>query len=100
MAGKTVAGQTNKAKKPTIKAARRVGPQDGRTSPRESRLVLVRKLIEKLGNDLEAKVTKTGVAELVRLLALEKELGGGQDTVREIKVTWIEPIATESSKSE
>jgi hypothetical protein len=65
---------------------------------RRNRLSLVRSLIEKWAAELEKKnATKTGVVELVRLLALEKELTASkQEQVREIRVTWVEPTTTES----
>ena len=96
MARNTVTGGAKKTKKPT-KGGRAPKPVGGRAVPRESRLAMVRRLVDTLSNALDTNMTKTGVAELIRLLALEKELGGDQETVREIKVTWIEPIATESS---
>ena len=66
----------------------------------DDRLTMVRKLIVKWATDIQAANGKPGVAELTRLLALEKELSEGRETVREIKVTWVEPSPTESSKSE
>ena len=65
---------------------------------RRNRLSFVRSLIEKWAAELEKETaSKTGVAELVRLLALEKELTASkQEQVREIRVTWVEPTVTES----
>lgn len=64
---------------------------------RRNRLSIVRSLIEKWAADLEKKPTKTGIAELAKLLTLERELSvKKQDEIREVKVTWVEPKATES----
>ena len=101
----------------TNKKATGKPPNDGRTpaagrtaspkaNPAEStgdsgdRLELVRELILKLAASLKKDTTKSGVAELARLLALEKDLSEGTETVREIKVTWVESGPAESSKSE
>ncbi len=70
-------------------AGRKVGT--AKESQETDRLTLVRKLIAKWGNELEREQTKTGVAELIRLLVLEKELASSNETIREIKVTWVEP---------
>ena len=81
---------------PTVKPATNAGtPAKPR---RRNRLSLVRSLIEKWAAELEKETaSKTGVAELVRLLALEKELTASkQEQVREIRVTWVEPTITES----
>jgi len=69
----------------------------------QDRLALVRNLIEAFAKELEGKQRKqrtSGVAELARLLALEKELSESTEAVREIKVTWVESGPAESSKSE
>jgi hypothetical protein len=57
-----------------------------------NRLTLVRSMIRRLKNELE-EGSKTGVAELIRLIALERELAGETEHVREIKVSWVEPKA-------
>ena len=64
------------------------------------RLALVRELITAWAEKLQTSEGKSGVAELARLIALEKELAESTDTVREIRVTWVEPSPAESSKSE
>ncbi len=66
-----------------------------------NRLGMVRSLIEKCAAEMEGrKPTKLLLSEFVRLLALERDLAGENEAVREIKVTWVEPSGTESSKSE
>ena len=42
---------------------------------------------------------KSVVAELIRLIALERELAEETEAIREIKVTWVEPSETAPSKS-
>jgi hypothetical protein len=64
-----------------------------------NRLTLVRKLIAKFAGDLEHGQRQSGVSELAKLIALEKELAESRESVREIKVTWVEPDPAESSKS-
>ena len=76
------------------------GSGAGRTAGKQNRLSLVRSLISKWGKKIEDDVTKAGVTELIRLLSLEKELSETTDTVREIRVTWVEPTETELSISE
>jgi hypothetical protein len=65
------------------------------------RLSLVRGMILDCTVKAHAKGgQRSGVADLVRLLALEKELSESEQTTQEIKVTWVEPDTVESSKSE
>lgn len=100
----SASGQIQKAPEP--ENAPRKQPRDkGRKAPdnlegHKDRLALVRLLIESWLVELSAKKTKSGVAELVRLLALEKELSASDQVIREIRVSWVEPHTTESSKSE
>ena len=58
-----------------------------------NRLTLVRSMIRRLKSELESDkgTSKSGVAELIRLIALEKELSGETEQVREIRVKWVEP---------
>ena len=80
-------------------ASPKANPTEG-TGNSGDRLALVRELILKLADDLKRDTTKSRVAELARLLTLEKELSEGTEAVREIKVTWVESGPAESSKSE
>jgi hypothetical protein len=54
----------------------------------------VKKAIELFETKLREGKMKPTVAEYVRLLELQKEIDG--DELREIKVTWVEPVETES----
>lgn len=66
----------------------------------DDRLALVRQLILKLAGELKNETSKSGVTELARLIALEKELADSTESVREVKVTWVEPDPVDCSKSE
>jgi hypothetical protein len=81
---------------PPVKPAKQTGRPAALRG--RNRLPLVRSLIEKWAGKMETEgASKTGVAELVRLLVLEKELtASNQEQVREIRVTWVEPRTTES----
>ena len=60
------------------------------------KLALVRKMIEQCSASLSKEgAPKTAVSDLIRLLALEKELADDQ-TYREIRVKWVESQETES----
>ena len=89
---------TKKAQRPARKREAAPAPAKPR---RRNRLSIVRSLIEKWAAELEKETaTKTGVTELARLLALERELTASkQEQVREIRVTWVEPETTESKRS-
>lgn len=94
-----MAGKTAPKKKPAKASVQTAKPKGKRGSL--NRLPMVRSLIAKCAAEMEeAKPTKSLLSEFVRLLALEKELAGENEAVREIKVTWVEPVATELSKSE
>jgi hypothetical protein len=54
----------------------------------------VKKAIELFEVKLAGGKMKPTVAEYVRLLELQKELNG--DEIKEIRVTWVEPVKTES----
>lgn len=59
------------------------------------RLALVRRILAKCTEALESEsAPKATVGDLIRLLALEKELAG-DETLREIKVRWVESRETE-----
>ena len=61
-----------------------------------NRLRLVRQMIRQYTDQLSVKDgPKSGVGELIRLIALERELAGETENVREIKVTWVEPKPAE-----
>ncbi len=103
MARTTAAAKEKKA--PGKRIAAKTAEQEpskqlGKAHGHKSRLSMVRALIETWSKELEQHKTKSGVAELIRLLTLEKELSVTNQAVREIKVSWVEPKATESSKSE
>jgi hypothetical protein len=59
------------------------------------RLALVREMIVACAEGIKenGSFKKTGVGEIIRLLSLEKELAG-EDSMQEIKVTWLEPQRT------
>jgi hypothetical protein len=54
--------------------------------------------IRKLKERFEEKDFKPSVADYLKLVELEEELEQGSETVKEIKVTWVEP--TESGTGE
>ena len=67
-------------------------PSDQKEPKRATRNAeLVEKTIQAFENKLEKK--NVTVAELVRLMELQRELDG--DEPREIKITWVEPSETE-----
>lgn len=71
----------------------------GNPSPKFSRLALVRGLIQKCSDQLNNSTDlKTGVAEFIRLLSLEKELAAEDDSVRKVIVSWQEPSKTEPAE--
>ena len=89
-----------KGRNPAGSGSRSKVTKAAKGAKKPDRLSLVRSLIEKWSTKIEADVSKAGVTELIRLLSLEKELSETTETVREIKVTWVEPTETESSTSE
>jgi hypothetical protein len=73
-------------------AARR---NDSAAGEAVDRLALVRRILAKCTEALESEgVQKATVGDLIRLLALEKELAG-DEKLREIKVQWVESRETE-----
>lgn len=62
-----------------------------------NRLRLVRQMIRRCVAQMQGKdAMKGGVAELVRLLSLERELADEAESIREVKVTWVEPETVSS----
>ncbi len=60
------------------------------------RLALVRSMIHKCSGARDnEKSSKPMVAELIRLLVLEKELSDEHQVIQEIRVKWVEPTETE-----
>ena len=59
---------------------------------------LLDKAIKKLEKRLEDADFKPTVADYLKLLQVEQELEQGADEVKEIKVTWVEPATSDSSK--
>ena len=66
------------------------------TEQRQRRTRIVRKAIESIEAKLGTREMRPTLADLVRLLQIEKELS--TDEPREIRVRWIESEATESLK--
>jgi len=62
---------------------------------RKRRARIVKKAIESIEEKLGTEAMKPTLADLVRLLQIEKELVA--DEPREIRVRWIEPAATTES---
>ena len=59
------------------------------------KLALVRRIIGKCSDTLDsAEAPKATISDLIRLLALEKELAG-EVALQEIKVRWVESLETE-----
>jgi hypothetical protein len=56
---------------------------------------VVRRLIDSLALKVSGVDNKPGIADLVRLLQLEKELE--PDEPREVIVRWVEPLETAST---
>ena len=55
------------------------------------------KTIEQIEKRINADDFKPTVGDYVRLLQIEKELEEQEETPKEIKVTWVEPV-TESNE--
>jgi hypothetical protein len=54
----------------------------------------MKNIIEKVEARLEQNVDKASLGDYIKLVQLEKDLEEGEQ--REIKVTWVEPVKTES----
>jgi len=59
---------------------------------------LLETAIKKLETRLGQADFKPTVADYLRLLQMEQELEKGTEDVKEIKVTWVEPETSDSSK--
>jgi len=66
--------------------------QEMRQHLRVSHLLL--KAIEGFETRLAAKDFKPTVAEYLKLLQMEQELGGSEEATKEIKVTWVDSVPT------
>ena len=78
-------------------------PQEGarrNTSKKKKKVsphALVEKAYQKVDERLEQGESSKAIDDLVKLMKLEKDLGGEQQDVKEIKVRW-EPSAESSSE--
>ncbi len=54
--------------------------------------------IQKLKERFEEQDFKPSVADYLKLVELEEQLEQGSDTVKEIKVTWVEPTESETAE--
>jgi hypothetical protein len=70
------------------------------TKKTKDRSELVSKAIDTFGSKLDKPELKATVADLVRLLQLEKEMEETKEQPTEIRVTWIEPKQPESDSAE
>jgi len=54
---------------------------------------MVRRVIDKMGHQLEHEDANVSVGEFVRLLQYEKEMmdDGAPNAPREVKITWLQP---------
>lgn len=64
------------------------------TDQRKYRARIVRKAIKSIEQKLGTDAIKPTLADLVRLLQIEKELDADQP--REVRVRWVEPAKTTS----
>jgi hypothetical protein len=78
-----------------MRQGKHAGKRSAATEAAE-RLALVRGMIEAFDKKLRTDVKAT-VADFVRLLSLERELSGGEN-INEVRVQWVQPLETESSK--
>ncbi len=93
--------RSNTKKGKPAEQAKAIGGGKDKGKVKLSRLAMVTKLIDGVSDKLkDGQLEKSKTAELIRLLALESQMKGKHETIREIKVTWVEPSTTESSKSE
>lgn len=68
------------------RARRAAGPRTQKT--------VVRRILKRVEDRLTKEGVKATLGDYIRLVQLEKELE--ENEPREIKVTWIEPVKTES----
>jgi hypothetical protein len=66
---------------------------DGMTEKQQNRIRIIRKAIASIEEKLDTNEMKPTVADLVRLLQIEKELEPDQPV--ELKVSWVESDETE-----
>ncbi len=87
---------------PTRKGEPRTGEQKVVKKRRKAQTTLVRDVIEKIEARLEKNEFKPTVADLVRLLQLEKELKEEKQAERpkEVKVSWVEQLEEEPASKE
>ena len=69
-----------------------IGADAGVAARRQARVV--KKLLKKMEQKLSDEEVKATLGDYIRLVQLQKELE--ENEPREIKVTWVEPEATES----
>ncbi len=80
---KAGAGRKKRPRKRSAKGKKRIGKE----------AALVKLVMESIEDKLRAKELNATVGDFIRLMQLEKELGGEQP--KEIKVSWIEPSEKE-----
>jgi len=86
-----------RAAKPEGEVAARSAKRQKQSKGAVTRRSLVEKAYRKVGEKLEsADQSEEGIDDLVKLLKAEKDLGGQENDVREIKVRW-EPSEDKSS---
>jgi len=54
--------------------------------------------IERLKQRFEEQDFKPSVADYLKLVEMEEQLEQGSDAIKEIRVTWVEPMASEIGK--
>ena len=68
--------------------------------PTVNRKALMKKAYQKVSKKLEKDTSGKAIDELVKLMKLEKDLGGEEEQdIREIRVRWV-PSEEESSKDQ
>jgi len=58
---------------------------------------ILEKVITKMEKNLQAADFKASLADYLKLVQLEKEIGG-EEVPKEIKVTWVEPDKPDTEK--
>jgi len=97
MAGRKKTGEKKEEPEGSTKAE-----QKSRRAPKAieiagGRAAVVKKLLEKLEDQMGGKEVKASMADYIRLVQLHKELD--EESPREIKVTWVEPTETAEPKT-
>jgi hypothetical protein len=67
---------------------RRKSPDDGEEASLEKTLILIRRLIEKIEQQLSVVDAKGSVADYIKLLQIQKELE--EKRIRRIEVKWVD----------